>query len=149
MKHLAFAASLTFAVAMIAAPPSALAQSPVGDAYGGQGAIPVVPLPGGTVSPDPPAAGVPAASSVAGAQDQGAADEGAPTEAVAGIQDASAGRGPTEGDGQSLAAGSQVLDARSLPFTGFDLLLLALGGVALLGLGFATRRLSRQRNLPA
>jgi hypothetical protein len=49
-----------------------------------------------------------------------------------------------ESSSESSSAVTTTTDAGTLPFTGLDVALLAVGGGALLGAGFVVRRLSRR-----
>lgn len=104
-------------VAMMAAPATTFAQGSSVDAYGGQGQGPAVL--GVTESNDggPTGTGTEGASGTAGVT----GSSSAPTALAAPTATASVPSG-------------------SLPFTGLDLALIALGGIALLGVGFAMRR---------
>lgn len=92
---------------ILACEPTALAQSPVGDAYGGEGSV---------------------LSEVNRGSGQAIASDGAVD--ATGAQEATA------------AAADPSLDGDALPFTGLDLLLLAAGGVVLIGASGVLRRLA-------
>jgi hypothetical protein len=108
MKRLTMALVLAL---MLAIAGTAQAQSPVGDAYGGNGVL-------DDVERVPPPSGP-----SAGEETDGQVPTG-PTETV------------TRESG-APSAGSP------LPFTGLDVGLLTLGGIAMLGVGVGLRRLSR------
>lgn len=116
---------------------SAAAQNPVGDAYGGAGSVPsgVATTGGGSTAP-----GVVVAPPVVAPPTQGSGDV---------VDDTGAGTGPAEttgspADAVATAAGAQDLRGDSLPFTGFDLLLMLTGAGVLLAAGMGMRRLSRR-----
>ena len=108
-------AILATIVAVFSCTSVAVAQDPVGDAYGGEGAVQ------GEV--------------------QGSGSEGTGSEGTAGTP-----AGETAGTGAealSASAGNGDSDGSgSLPFTGFDVLLLILGGAVLIGAGALIRRLT-------
>lgn len=68
----------------------------------------------------------------------GAVDDGRDGQAVAGVTQG--GGGPAAPAPQAAAAAQ---DSGTLPFTGLDLGLLALGGVLLLGIGIGLRRFAK------
>jgi hypothetical protein len=73
----------------------------------------------------------------------------APAYAQSAVSDTYAGKGGgivgtvNSGNGPSASAPQQVQVGGSLPFTGLDVGLLALGGVALVGVGVGLRRFAR------
>ena len=130
------------AMAMAVAVPTASAQSPVPNTYGGQAGVvvqstaPVVPQAGTTAAPQGATPVVPQTAPGGGVLDDGASGSDAPGVDAQG--------NPAAGAAPQAA---QAASDSELPFTGFDALLLALGGAVLLALGFAGRRLSRQEQL--
>jgi hypothetical protein len=107
-------------VAFLASAAPAVAQDPVQDAYGGSG------VQGVTVDPS---------------TGSGTPDEGNPPAA-----DEATGDDTTPGSPTRSATPSQAVTpapGQQLPFTGFDIALLVLGGGVLLALGFGLRRASR------
>ncbi len=104
-----FATVVALLVVMVGSGSAAWAQTPTGDAYGGQGDVAADVTNRGDLAPVP--AGDNEAQAPAPGGDTGPARTAA-----------------------SPGSGS------SLPFTGFDVLLLVAGGVTLIGVGFAIRR---------
>jgi hypothetical protein len=105
-----------FAVGALAAPASAMAQDPIVQGYGGRG-----PTVENQITPP----GQVEAEVVSTPKRQTTTTPTAPTAPTA-------------------AAQPQATSKGSLPFTGLDARLLALAGVALAGIGFATRRLAQR-----
>jgi hypothetical protein len=114
---------------------SAAAQTPVGDAYGGAGSV------GSGV-----ASGT-AGSNATGGGTNATAGSGTPVPG-SGVAQASNEGSPqatnAEGVGTATAAAAKDLRGDSLPFTGFDLMLMLTGAGALLAAGMGMRRLSRR-----
>lgn len=115
----------------------AFAQGAAENAYGGSGQVPAVL---GVSEAGGGETGAPggAPNGVAGVQ-----AEGTPGAGVAGVQaqgapGAGAGAGPV-----ATAATPGTVPSGSLPFTGLDLALIALGGIALLAVGLVMRRVGR------
>jgi Tfp pilus assembly protein FimV len=109
-----------FTVGALAAPASAMAQDPIVQGYGGRG--PTVEnqiTPPGQVEAE--VVSTPSSKKATTPTNTPAPVESAPTAAAQ----------PQESKG-------------SLPFTGLDARLLALAGIALAGIGFATRRLAQR-----
>jgi len=138
------AAVVGLLVVMLVSVPAALAQTPGGDAYGGQGDVQGVVGQGG-VQPGGPGGVQPGGGQPGGVQgevredvaEQGdlqpiPAGENEPRQAPA----PGGGISPTEAERTAPDAGA----GGSLPFTGFDVLLLVAGGLALIGTGVAVRR---------
>jgi hypothetical protein len=113
-------------IAFLAMTSPAVAQDPVQDAYGGSGVKGEVIAPsGGSGTPD---AGTGGAGTGAGTGSANPAGDGVASRAVT---------PPAPARSVTPAPG------RQLPFTGFDIALLVLGGGVLLALGFGLRRASR------
>jgi hypothetical protein len=104
-----------FAVGALAAPASAMAQDPIVQGYGGKG-----PTVENQITPP------------GQVEAQVVSSPKSPTTTTTPQQSA-----PT-------AAAQPQTSKGSLPFTGLDARLLALAGIALAGIGFATRRLSQR-----
>ena len=127
---------LTTFIVLAVAPASAFGQA--GTTYGGagqQGVSVVAP----SSNPEVAAQGVPA--------EEEAAAQAAPEESAAAGSEAQGAESSAAPSTAAPRTTSQVSDG-GLPFTGFDLALVAMGGLALLGLGFGMRRLSRQGPAP-
>ncbi len=110
-------AILATIVAVFSCTSVAVAQDPVGDAYGGEGAV---------------------QGEVQGSGSEGTGSEGTagtPAGETAGTTAGTEALSASAGDGDSDGSGS-------LPFTGFDVLLLILGGAVLIGAGALIRRLT-------
>ncbi len=139
MKH---SILLSLILVLVLGTAGASAQSPVVDAYGGQAGV------AGTVavSGDTPTAPTAAAQGTLGATANGT--NGAAAAAAGPSDNGVAGAGVNGTAPTAVASAPRALDGDSLPFTGFDVALLAVGGIALLALGFTLRRLSRQPHLP-
>ena len=127
-------------IALFAAPSAALAQGAATDAYGGKGGavLGVTQVEGG--------AGNPNGGAVLGVTDtEGGAETlngtAGATAPGSGTQGVTAGSGPAAPVATPTATGDVA--SGSLPFTGLDLALIAAGGLMLVGLGFAMRRVSR------
>ncbi len=126
---------------LLALPGVANAQQPAGNAYGGQGAVAqsVAPGTGQSAGDAGGRTGVKGASGSGGSnsdgQDGGAGGAG---------EDGGASTGPGTGAVAGAAGKLGTVDGGSLPFTGFDVLLLALGGAGLLLVGLSLRRLGRE-----
>jgi len=106
-----------FTVGALAAPASAMAQDPIVQGYGGRG-----PTVENQITPP----GQVEAEVVSTPKRQTPPTQTTPTESA-----------PT-------AASQPQATKGSLPFTGLDARLLALAGIALAGIGFATRRLAQR-----
>lgn len=133
----------TFAVvALLVAPAGAMAQSAV-NTYGGEGQTPASVLGEGAAGGSGASSSAPVAGAGAGGGAGAASvlDDQAAGNNVAGNDvagDTAAGSGPA-----AAASETRAVPRGSLPFTGFDVALIALGGLALVAMGFAARRVSR------
>lgn len=125
---------------LLATSGTALAQTPASDAYGGSGSVPGTVIAPEAAEVTPGEAGE--APAVLGAIEAGEA----PTVAGATATSPPAGAAPATAAGPTAVARPTATSAApsgSLPFTGFDLTLIALGGLVLIGIGFGARRLTR------
>jgi hypothetical protein len=124
---------------------SAVAQGPVGDAYGGAGSVTsgvAGATGGGSTTPGnvvvtPPIVTPP---NVGSGDTVGAGAVGAGGGAVG----TGAGTENTTASPVAAAAAKQDLRGDSLPFTGFDVILMLTGAAGLLAAGMGMRRLSRR-----
>lgn len=114
------------------------AQAPAADGYGGQGGTAV------TVTEPQQNAPVQAQGAPAPAAEEEAVGQGAEPQA-ADPETAAQGSSPQRNDVAVRA--TQQAPSSGLPFTGFDLALIAAGGALLLMLGLAMRRLAQPRTV--
>jgi hypothetical protein len=123
-------------IALFAAPSAALAQGAATDAYGGKGGavLGVTDVKSGAGNPN----GGGAVLGVTEVETQ----SGSAAAPGAGTQGVTAGANPAGGSVATPTATGDVASG-SLPFTGLDLALIAAGGLMLVGMGFAMRRVSR------
>lgn len=119
----------------LAAVPAA-AQGPTGNAYGGQGSVASEVL--GSASSSPAVTGG-SSGPVTSAANAGSSGGVAPAAATLGTREADQTVAQAT---ESAPSGPAPLSGDDLPFTGFDLLLASTGGLLLLGIGIAVRRLS-------
>lgn len=118
--------AVLIAAGALSLPASALANDSATDAYGGQGNI---------------------VSGVSDDSGSGGGSGSAPEVlGVAATQPAASSASPAASAPVAAATPTQAVSSGSLPFTGFDLTLMALGGIALLGLGFGMRRAAARSN---
>lgn len=115
------------------------------DTYSGQGSPLGTAAQGGSPSATPPVGGTPGATpsagDVAGASTEpGKNGAGVPAGRSEGGNPSNPGN-PNSGTDTNTQRIEQP--GRTLPFTGFDVALIALGGLGLIGLGLGVRRLSR------
>jgi hypothetical protein len=95
--------------------------------------------------PPPPQTPPPGVQPTAPVPDQGEGQDQAPEAGVAGVQTPpSSGAAPDAGVAGAQSPLEQTAQVGSLPFTGVDLLLLVVGGVALLALGLGARVAGRR-----
>ena len=122
-------------VATLALATSAFAQSPVAGGYGGAG---------NSVAQVAPSTAPVTAQGVPSSAAQEAAPEPAEdTVAAASAPEDVVGTADSAAQQSAPQPVAQITDTSGLPFTGFDLALIALGGLALVALGLAMRRLTR------